>query len=62
MFTFREHTHYVLLAMQVDGDAVQDISCPGLQAPVEAYKKKELRAGATAHLTAGMKPRKWRRF
>ena len=48
MFTFRAHTHYVLLAMQIDGDAVQDISWPGLQAPVEAYKRKQLRAGAAA--------------
>ncbi len=31
MFTFRGHTHYLLLAVQVDGDGVQDISWPGLQ-------------------------------
>ena len=48
--------------MQVDGDAAQDISWPGLQAPVEAYIMKDLRAGAAAHLAAVMRPRKWRRF
>ena len=32
------------------------------EAPVEAYIIKELRAGATAHLTVVIRPRKWRRF
>ena len=32
------------------------------KAPVETYKRKQLRAGAAAHLTAVMRPRKWRRF
>jgi hypothetical protein len=41
---------------------VQDISWRGLQAPVETYKRKELRAGAAAHLAAVIRPRKWRRF
>ena len=52
----------MLLAAQVDGDAVQDISWPGLQAPVESYKRKELRAGAAAYLAVVIRPRKWRRF
>ncbi len=45
MFTFRGHTHYVPLAVQVDGDAVQDISWPSLQAPVEANIKKAIEGG-----------------
>ena len=32
------------------------------EAPVEAYIRKDLSAGAAAYLTAVMKPRKWRRF
>ncbi len=31
MFTFREHTHNVLLTVQFDGHAVQDISWRGLR-------------------------------
>ncbi len=45
MFTFRGHTHCVLLVAQLDGDAVQDISWPGLQAPVEAYIKEGFEGG-----------------
>ncbi len=48
--------------MQLDGDAVQDISWPGLQALVETYKRRQLRAGAAAYLTVVMRPRKRRRF
>ncbi len=60
---FRRPTpHYVLLAVQVDGDAVQDISWPGLQAPVEAYIRKDLSAGAAAYLAVVVASRKWRRF
>ncbi len=35
----------MLLPLQVDGDAVQDISSPGLQAPVEAYIKEGVECG-----------------
>ena len=33
-----------------------------LLAPVEAYIRKDLSAGAAAYLTAVIRPRKWRRF
>ncbi len=46
-----------LHVVQLDGDAVQDISWRGLQAPVETYKKKELRAGAAAYLTVVVRSR-----
>ena len=36
---------YGLYVMQPDGDAVQDISWRGLQAPVEAYIMKEFEGG-----------------
>ncbi len=35
-----------LHVMQLDGDSVQDISWPGLQAPVEAYIGKAIEYGA----------------
>ncbi len=31
--------------MQLDGDAIQDISWPGLQAPGEAYNKEGFEGG-----------------
>ncbi len=59
---FRGHTHYVLLAVQLDGDTVQDISSPGLQAPGEAYIKEgfECRRRSLPH--RGHEAAEWRRF
>jgi hypothetical protein len=61
MFTFRGHTHCVLLGVQVDGDAVQDIPWRSLQAPVETYIKKGIEGGRRSpprrgHETAEVAP------
>ncbi len=45
MFTFREHTHYVLLAVQVDGDSPRHILTGSPTAPVETYIKKAIERG-----------------
>ena len=45
MFTFRGHTQYVLLAMQLDGDTVQDLSWPGLRSSGGDLKIKEIEGG-----------------
>ncbi len=49
------------LAIQVDGDAVQDISWRGLQAPLEAYIKEGFECGRRSlphrgHKTAEVAP------
>ncbi len=45
MFTFRGHTHYVLLAMQVDDDSPRHILAGSPTAPVETYIRKGIEGG-----------------
>lgn len=52
-----------LHVMQLDGDAVQDISWPSLQAPVEAYiLKKAIEGGRHSLPHRGHQAVEWRRF
>ena len=63
MFTFRGHTHYVLLAVQVDGDAVQDISWRGLRSSGGGLKIKEQIEGGRSFLPhRGLETAEWRWF
>ncbi len=48
--------------MRLGGDAVQDISWPGLQAPVEAYNKEGFEGGRHSLPHRGHETAEWRRF